>query len=113
MPPLVPWLPVLGIVGGASGGVALAFLLHYVLWGFGDWLLYPLVQTMNQLLPNVMWQQVAPLLWGIVGGATGILLGIGHAFASIGQIGLRYAVYVFLSLIFLAVLINAMLATGA
>ena len=103
-----PWLPIVGAVGGAAGGATLAFVLHWVLWGFGDWLLYPLAP-----LVSLGVREAAPLMWGIVGAAAGVLLGIGRAFAAVGQSGLRYAIYVLLGLICLAMLINAMLATGA
>ncbi len=68
---------------------------------------------MSRLLPDLAWRECAPLMWGLVGGAAGVLLGIGRAFAAVGQTGMRYAVYVLLALIFLSMLINAMLATGA
>ncbi|HVF11313.1 MAG TPA: serine/threonine-protein kinase [Abditibacteriaceae bacterium] len=103
-----PWLPIVGALGGAAGGATLAFVLHWALWGFGDWLLYPLAPLISPGL-----REAAPLMWGIAGAAAGVLLGIGRALAALGQSGLRYAIYVFLALLCLAMLINAMLATGA
>ena len=105
-------LPILGVCFGTIAGWCIALVLHWVLWGFGDWLLYPLARPLSHF---IRWlpREIAPLMWAIVGAAAGLLLGIGRAFAAVGQGWMRYVIYLLLSLAFITILINAMVSPGA
>jgi hypothetical protein len=99
------WMPFFGLSVGAAGTFGAAFLLHWGLWGFGDWLLFPLAR-------GVLWLQTPPVAWALAGGVLGTLSGLGRALAATGHGWARYVIYGVLGALLLAVLLNAMLATG-
>jgi hypothetical protein len=75
-------------------------------WSFGDWLLRPPAQLLGSWT-----QEFAPIGWGVFGAVAGALWGTARAFAVTGRAWMRYVVYAILLLAFLALLINALLAT--
>ncbi len=100
------------ILLGAALFWPLIWALHWTVWGLGDWLLHPLAPPLEngfkRLVPSA--PELAPLMWGAIGTVVGGALGIGRAFAALGKVWVRYAVYALLLLAFFAALINAMLA---
>lgn len=102
---LGPAVPLIGMAGGGVFGLAMAFALHWSVWGLGDWMLRPLVDALG----NHDLRQYAPLAWGLTGAIIGGALGIGRVFAAVGLRQVRYGIYAVLTVAFFLVLINAML----
>jgi serine/threonine protein kinase len=107
-PTLRPVLGCLFLVLSAPIGIAATFVLHYVLWGFGDWLLYPLQTGVLAALPA---QNPAPS-WAALGTLGGLVWGASRALTSIGILWARYATPILMSLVFFILMLNAMLSTG-
>jgi hypothetical protein len=107
-PTLRPTLGCLFLCFSAPFGWGLTFILHYIFWGFGDWLLHPLESGVLSALPP----ENAPLAWGAAGALGGLVWGTSRALSSIGATWARYAAAIALPLVFLGLLLNAMLATG-
>jgi len=95
-------LPVISAALGAPLGWLGACALHYVFWGFGDWLLWPL-NNMLHVSENPLW------MWGAVGATCGLLTGIARLLQLRGQQWARYALWGIFSLLFLFLLLSAML----
>jgi hypothetical protein len=83
----------------------LAWLLHWMVWGLGDWILRPFFALFR--LDNAL---PAPAAWAIVGGICGALYGLARGFAARGQTTLRYGIYGFYVVAFFVLLIHAMLS---
>jgi serine/threonine protein kinase len=107
-PTLRPVMGCLFLFFSAPLGWFATFLLHYVFWGFGDWLLYPLRNGVLASLP----QDNAPLAWAALGAFGGLVWGASQALSAIGAHWARYAATVGLSVTFLFLMLNAMLSTG-
>jgi hypothetical protein len=88
---------------GAPLGFAGGFLLHYVFWWFGDWLLWPLNNWL-QISSNPLW------VWGGAGASVGAIVGITQLLHLRGQDWARYAMWGLFSLLFLFLLLSAMLS---
>lgn len=104
-PALRSSIALFGAACGAPLGWLAGFLLHYLFWGMGDWLLYPLAHA-QRLLPR----ENALVAWGSLGAVGGFLWGVARAGAAMGHAWLRYAVPLLVAAGFLLLLINAMLA---
>lgn len=103
-PALRSFITLFCVVFGALLGWLAGFLLHYLFWGFGDWLLYPLAHR------QTLFPQGNPLVaWGVLGTGGGLLWGVVRAGTAMGHSWLRYAVPLLLAFCFLLLLINAML----
>lgn len=105
-PELRTMVTIFCIACGIPLGWLAGFLLHYVFWGMGDWLLYPVVHVQH-LLP----QENALVAWTAVGTVSGFLWGLARAGSAMGHSWLRYAVPLLMAVLFLLFLINAMLAS--
>lgn len=95
--------PLIGAMLGAPLGFAGGFILHYVFWWFGDWLLWPLNNWL-QISSNPLW------IWGGVGATVGAIVGITQLLHLRGQDWARYAMWGLFSLLFLFLLLSAMLS---
>lgn len=93
------------ILCGMPLGWLTALVLHFALWGLGDWLLFPLARSQTLIPPDS-----APLAWGAAGGCCGLLWGAARAGIAVGYSWARYGVAILLGAIFLLLLLNAMLA---
>ncbi len=99
----------LSAVLGATLCWPLMWALHWGVWAFGDWLLRPLAPPLPGDWGRAA-QDAAPLMWALCGAVCGAAWGASRAFAALGKLWVRYAVYAFFLIAFLAMLINAMLA---
>jgi serine/threonine protein kinase len=90
---------------GMPLGWLFAFVLHFVFWGLGDWMLWPIARAQN-VLPTVS----APAAWAAVGALGGLIWGIARVGAAVGYSWSRYAASLLLGIIFLLLLLNAMLS---
>ncbi|MEO6908308.1 MAG: serine/threonine-protein kinase [Abditibacteriaceae bacterium] len=95
--------PIIGAMLGAPLGFAGGYVLHFVFWWFGDWLLWPLNNWLH-ISPNPLW------IWGGVGACVGAIVGITQLLHLRGQDWARYAMWGLFSLLFLFLLLSAMLA---
>jgi serine/threonine protein kinase len=107
-PTLRPTLACLSLPFSPVLGVAATFVLHYIFWGFGDWLLYPLHEGILSRLPN----DSVSLAWMVLGGIFGLSWGISRALTALGVIWARYAAPALISLLIFALMLNAMISTG-
>jgi hypothetical protein len=107
-PTLRPTLGCLSLAFSAPLGYIATIALHYVFWGFGDWLLYPLQNGVLAGLPP----DSAPLSWMALGGACGLIWGVSRALTALGAAWARYATPVLLSLLFFVLMLNAMISTS-
>jgi serine/threonine protein kinase len=98
-------LPLIGAMLGAPAGLAGGFIGHYMLWWFGDWLLWPLNNWL-QISPNPLWS------WGGAGAFAGAMVGVMRLLHLRGQYWARYAMWGIFSLLFLFLLLSAMLFSG-
>lgn len=92
------------VLCGMPFGWLAAFILHFSLWGLGDWLLFPPAHIQTLIQPIT-----APVAWAGAAGIGGLLWGIARAGTAIGYGWSRYVVAILLGVIFLMLLLTAML----
>jgi hypothetical protein len=107
-PTLRPTMSCLSLCFSPLLGAAGTFVLHYIMWGFIDWLLYPMRNTVLAFLPS----DNAPLYWAVLGGLGGLAWGASRALTAIGVTWARYAAMISMSILFVILLLNAMLSGG-
>ncbi len=107
-PTLRPTMGCLSLMLAAPLGWIATFVLHYILWGFGDWLLYPLRFNLFGFLPA----DNAPYAWAALGAVGGLAWGASRVLTALGANWARYAAAIAMSMIFLVLMLNAMLSTG-
>jgi len=98
-------LPFFGLFAGIASGWGLAWLAHWGVWVFGDWLLFPLRPMLGRI------GNYAPPAWACLGAVGGFLWGWSRALAAVGNKSARIAVLLVFGLGFFALLLNAMLST--
>ena len=103
---LLPILPLIAIFGGVAGIWLVLSLGHWLVWGFGDFMLHPLALTLGRSVHN------APLWWGFAGAFTGFFYGIGRVFVALGRPWGLYLTPALLLLALFILLIHAASFTG-